>query len=100
MLVFQLRQLRVICHSLSPDAALALVHEFVFSRIDYCSAIYVALPLGRIGKLERLLRAAAGLVGSISKFYYVSHYMRDVLHWLPISSALNLEHQSGSDGAS
>jgi hypothetical protein len=85
---FQLRQLRVISRSLSPNAALALVHAFVCSRIDYCSAIYVGLPLERIAQLQRVLRAAARLIGGFSKFDHVSHFMRDVLHWLPASKRI------------
>ena len=85
---FQLRQLRVISRSLSPNAALTVVHAFVCSRIDYCSTIYAGLPLGRIAQVERVLRAAARLVGGFSKFDHISHYMRDVLHWLPVSQRI------------
>ena len=84
-LLFQLQQLRVISRSLSPNAALAVVHAFVCSRIDYCSAIYAGLPLGHIAELERVLRSAARLVGGFSKFDHVLHYMRDILRWLPDS---------------
>src|SRR6218665_1148984 len=34
---YQLRQLRVIARSLTFNAAVSLVHAFVFSRLDYCS---------------------------------------------------------------
>ena len=84
---FQLRQLRVISRSLSPNAALAVVHAFVCRRIDYCSAIYAGLPLGHIAQVERVLRAATRL-GGFAKFDHISHYMRDVLHWLPVSQRI------------
>jgi exonuclease III len=80
---YQLRQLRVISRSLSPEAASTLVHSFVVSRLDYCSAIYDGLPACRLTCLDRVLRTAARLVGRISKFGQVSVYMRDILHWLP-----------------
>jgi len=80
---YQLRQLRVISRSLSPDAASTVVHSFVVSRLDYCSAIYDGLPACRLKCLNRVLRTAARLVGRIPKFSRVSWYMRDVLHWLP-----------------
>ena len=35
-----------------------------------------------------MLRADARLVGGFSKFDYISHYMRDVLHWLPVSQRI------------
>jgi hypothetical protein len=85
---YQLRQIRVISRSLSLNASHALVHAFVCSRIDYCSSIYVGLPLGRIAQLERVLRAAARLVGGFSKYDHISHYMSDVLHWLPVSQRI------------
>src|SRR6218665_3886003 len=40
---YQLRQLRVIARSLTFNAAVSLVHAFVFSRLDYCSSIFVGL---------------------------------------------------------
>ena len=77
------RQMKVISRSLTPSAASTLVHAFVVSRLDYCSAIYDGLPACRIGSLNRVLRTAARLVGRIPRFGRVSEYMRDVLHWLP-----------------
>src|SRR3984885_8445094 len=80
---YQLRQLRVVSRSLTSTAASTLIHSFVVSRLDYCSAIYHGLPYTRIGCLDRVLRTAARLVGHIPKYGHVSEYMRDALHWLP-----------------
>ena len=80
---YQLRQLRVVSRSLSPAAASNLVHAFVVSLFDYCSAIYEGLPICRLKCLDRVLRTAARLLGRIPRFGRVSGYMRDVLHWLP-----------------
>jgi len=96
---FQLRQLRVISRSLSPNAALTVVHAFVCSRIDYCSTIYAGLPLGRIAQVEHVLRAAARLVGgflnlTISRIICVT-YSTGFL----FLSAFNLGFRSGSGGA-
>ena len=81
---YQLRQLKVVSRSLTPDAASTLVHAFIVSRLDYCSALYLGLPATRIGCLDRVLRMAARLIGRIPKYGHVSDYMRDVLHWLPV----------------
>ena len=86
---YQLRQLRVVSRSLSHSATMTLVHAFVTSRIDYCSSVLVGLPLGLIGRLERVLRSAARLIGRIPKYAPVSAYMRDVLHWLPVSQRIS-----------
>lgn len=75
---YHLRQLQVISHSLSPNAAPALVHAFVSSKTDYCSTIYMDLPLGHVEHIEHVLHAAAMLVHGISKFDHVSHYMCDI----------------------
>lgn len=47
--------------------------------------MYACLLLGDIGQLERVLCAAARLVGSISKFDVVLHFMHDLLLWLCVS---------------
>ena len=39
--------------------------------------------------LEGVLRAAARLVGGVPKFGHISHYIRDVLHWLPVQSCIH-----------
>src|SRR6218665_3858974 len=53
---YQLRQLRVIARSLTFNAV-SPVHAFVFSRLDYCSSIFVGHPGVRMEKS----RGATGL---------------------------------------
>ena len=86
---YQLRQLRVVSRSLSHDAVVVLVHAFVTSRIDNCCSLLAGLPLGVLGRLDRVLRSAARLIGRLPKFSPVSAYIRDVLHWLPISQRIS-----------
>src|SRR5688572_4614604 len=85
---YQLRQLRVVSRSLSHDALVVLVHAFVTSRIDHCCSILVGLLLGVLGRLDRVLRSAARLIGRIPKFGSVSAYMRDELNWLPVDQRI------------
>ena len=54
-----------------------------------CCSILVGLPLGVLGRLDRVLRSAARLIGRIPKFGSVSAYMRDVLHWLPVAQRIS-----------
>ena len=80
------------------NAAVVLVHAFVTSRIDHSCSVLVGLPLGLIGRLDRILRSAARLVGRIPKYASVSAYMRDVLHWLSVSQHIffiGSQHLSG-----
>src|SRR5688572_24376841 len=45
--------------------------------------------IGLIGRLDRVLRSAARLIGHLPKYTPVSAYMRDVLHWLPDSQRIS-----------
>ena len=60
-----------------------LFHAFVCSRLDYCSSLYTGLPQVHLSSIERVLRSAARLVGSIPRYGSVSSYMHHILHWLP-----------------
>ena len=42
-----------------------------------------------MGALFRVLRSAAHLIGHLPKYAPVSAYMRDVLHWLPVSQRIS-----------
>src|SRR6218665_1728857 len=86
---YQLRRLRVIARSLTVNAAVSLVHAFVFSCLDHCSSIFTGLPGVRMEKLRWVHRAAARLIGGFKKFDHISQYMRDVLHWLPFPQRIS-----------
>ena len=86
---YQLRQLRVISRSLSHDSAVVLVHAFITSRVDHCCSILAGLPLCVVGRMDRVLRSAARLIGHVPKFSPVSAFMRDVLHWLPMQQRIS-----------
>ena len=64
------------------------MHALVTSRIDHSCSVLVGLSLGLIGRLDRVLRSAAHLIGRIPKYASVPAYMRDVLHWLPVSQRI------------
>jgi hypothetical protein len=86
---YQLSQLRVVVRSLSYSSSATLVHAFVTSRLDYCCSVLVGLPGSLIARLDRVLRSAARLIGHIPRYSPVSTYMRDTLHWLPVSQRIN-----------
>jgi hypothetical protein len=85
---YHLRQLRVVSRSLSVSSATALVHAFVCCRLDYCSSLFIGLPLVRTNCLVRVLRFAARLVGGLSRYSHVSKFMLDDLHWLPLQQRI------------
>jgi len=86
---FQLRQLRVICRSLSKDVLKTLLHAFVSSRLDYCNALFYGLPKCDIKRLQAVQNAAARLFGGLRKYDHITPMMRDQLHWLPITQRIN-----------
>src|SRR6218665_2757269 len=85
---YQLRQLRVVSRSLTHQSTLTLVHAFVTSRTDCCSSLLVGPPLCALTRSGRVLRSATRHIGGLPKFSPITAYMRDVLHWLPISQRI------------
>src|SRR6218665_2454356 len=64
---YQLRQLCTVSCSLSHNSAVTLVHAFVTSQLDHCCSVSVGLPLAMTARLDRVLRSAARLIGSVPK---------------------------------
>src|SRR6218665_530881 len=52
---------------------MSIVHAFVCSRIDYCNS---------------LLIAAARLIARLPRYSDISYYIKEHLHWLPISTRI------------
>uniref|UniRef100_A0A8C6XI90 Reverse transcriptase domain-containing protein n=1 Tax=Naja naja TaxID=35670 RepID=A0A8C6XI90_NAJNA len=77
-------QLRLV-HQLRPfldrDALRTVTHALVTSRLDYCNALYLGLPLHTIRRLQLVQNAAARVVMAVSRFSHVTPLLR-CLHWL------------------
>src|SRR6218665_2467093 len=86
---YHLRQLRVVSRSLSSSSASTLIHAFIANRLDYCSSLYCGLPQVRLQPLNGVLRAAACMIGGVPNFGHISHYMPDVLQWLPVQQRIH-----------
>ncbi len=63
---YHLRNIARIRPFLSFNNAKKLIHVFIFSRLDYCNAMYTGLLKGSIVKLQ-LIQNAAARVLMISK---------------------------------
>src|SRR6218665_2697183 len=59
---YHLRQIRSVRRSLTFKAARTLMHAFICSRVDYCSAIYAGVALAHVDQLQSVLNAAARLI--------------------------------------
>src|SRR6218665_1348813 len=60
-------------------------HAFVCSRIDYCNSLLIGLPKTRLSPLQIVLNAAARLIARLPRYSHISYYIKEHLHWLPIS---------------
>nr|XP_060618433.1 uncharacterized protein LOC132767443 [Anolis sagrei ordinatus] len=61
-----------------------VVHALVTSRLDYCNALYVGLPLKTARKLQLVQRAAAMVLTGAGRREHTTPLLYQ-LHWLPIS---------------
>ena len=87
----QLRQLRVVHRSLSPDVLRSLLHAFVACRLDYCNSLLVGLQACDIHRLQSVQNAAARLFGGVSRREHVKPIIRDDPHWLPVERRIQFK---------
>src|SRR6218665_1702491 len=85
---FQLRRLRTIRKAVSVHIFTSIVHAFVCSRIDYCNSLPIGLPKTRLSPLQTVLNAAARLIARLPRYSHISYYIKEHLHWLPISTRI------------
>ncbi|KAF7253150.1 hypothetical protein EYD10_01179 [Varanus komodoensis] len=79
-------QLRLI-HQLHPylenDCLAIVTHALVTSRLDFCNALYVGLPLKTVWILQLVQNRAARLLTRTGRCSHITPVLRQ-LHWLPI----------------
>jgi hypothetical protein len=80
---YHLRRLRSIRRHLGRDITHQLVCSFVLSRLDYCNALFAALPNSTIAPLQRVQNAAARLILGLKQSDHITPALKE-LHWLPI----------------
>ena len=85
---YQLRQLRSIRRSLSADVAKSLVRALILTRMDYCNSALYGAPSVVLSRLQSVLNASAKLIARRSKYDHISAFIRDDLHWLPITERI------------
>ncbi len=81
---YQLRQLRFIRHSLTPDCAKMLVHAFISTKVDYCNSLLYGATAQVTRRLQAVMNAAARLICDLGRYDHVTPAVRDELHWLPV----------------
>ena len=81
--VYQLHLVHRLRPSLPTDCLARVVHALVISRLDYCNALYVGLPLNVTRKLQLIQNAAARLVTGSGCQDHITLVLKDI-HWLPL----------------
>ena len=84
---YHLRRLRSIRRHLGRDITHQLVCSFVLSRLDYCNALFAALPTSTLAPLQRVQNAAARLVLGLKQSDHITPALKE-LHWLPIKQRI------------
>ncbi|KAF7246369.1 Tryptophan synthase alpha chain [Varanus komodoensis] len=74
-------------HQLRPylenDCLATVTHALVTSRLDFCNALYVGLPLKTVRILQLVQNRAARLLTGTGRYGHMTPVLRQ-LHWLPI----------------
>ncbi|XP_061466651.1 uncharacterized protein LOC133377174 [Rhineura floridana] len=80
---YQLRLVAQLRPYLDRENLATVIHALVTSRLDYCNALYVGLPLKTVRKLQLVQNAAARVLTGIKKYDHITPVLAQ-LHWLPI----------------
>jgi len=78
---FQLRQMRTIRRSLTPDTIRALVQAFVSCRLDYCNSLLAGVADVHLRRLQSVQNAAVRLVSGARRHDHITPILA-TLHWL------------------
>ena len=87
---YQLRQLRMIAHSLSDDAKKTPIQSFVSCRLDYCNTLLYGISGGQIQRLQSVQNAAARLVTEARRRDHITPVLRK-LHWLLVKQRIDFK---------
>ena len=81
--VFHLRNIAKIRKFLTIDACQAVVHAFVSSRLDYCTALLYGSPSCQLNRLQQIQNSAAHLVLQAKPRDHVTPLLKQ-LQWLTV----------------
>ncbi|XP_058048302.1 uncharacterized protein LOC131202851 [Ahaetulla prasina] len=80
-LVRLIRQLRPF---LDRDSLCTVTHALVTSRLDYCNALYMGLPLKNTWRFQLVQNVAAWVLEGAARSSHIKPILRR-LHWLPVA---------------
>ena len=88
---YNIRQLRTIRSSLTPDALRDAAYALILTRLDYCNALYLNDTICELHLLQTLINTAACVISGLSRFDHITDFVKDVLHWLPITQRVHFK---------
>jgi len=84
----QLRQLRGIVQSLTPDAVKVLTHAFITSRLDCCKSLLLGVTDQQLKHLQSVQNATAHFVTGTRRSDHITPVLQS-LHWLPVRQRIH-----------
>ncbi|KAF7245344.1 hypothetical protein EYD10_08460 [Varanus komodoensis] len=81
----QLRLINQLRPYLEYDCLATVTHALVTSRLDFCNALYVGLPLKTVRTLQLVQNRAARLLTGTGRYAHMTPVLHQ-LHWLPIEA--------------
>ncbi|KAF7235271.1 Vomeronasal type-2 receptor 1 [Varanus komodoensis] len=81
----QLRLINQLRPYLEYDCLATVTHALVISRLDFCNALYVGLPLKTVRTLQLVQNRAAKLLTGTGRYAHMTPVLHQ-LHWLPIEA--------------
>ena len=87
---YHIRNIAFIRKYLNTNALKTLVSNHIFSRLNYCNALYHALPKTSQRKLQRVQNSAARLIMGLRQRERITPALIK-LHWLPIKARIEFK---------
>lgn len=82
-----IRKLHKIKHFLTKDHLKSLVCSYIFSRLDYCNALFYGINAITLNKLQRVQNSAARLIQKKHNITHLSEVFID-FHWLKVKERI------------
>ena len=79
---YHLRNIGRIKRSLNEEQRILLVHNLVFSNLDYCNSLLANVPGYNVKKLQRVINAATRMVYDVKKRAHITPFIKKA-HFLP-----------------
>ena len=71
--------------SLTLDALPDVAYALILYRLDYCNALFPNASVCELHQFQMLINTSAHVVSGSFRFDHITDFVKDVLHWLPIT---------------